>query len=230
MAAIPLQQRDDVVYPESDGQPVAETDLHLEEMIYLIEAFRSHFRNVPDVYVAGNLFFYSVQGNPRIRVAPDLLVVKGVPKGHRRVYKLWEEGQAPCFVVEVTSDSTRREDVVRKKEFYERLGVDEYFLYDPLGDYLDPRLQGFRLANGRYEKVTPATGGALESQTTGVTLRIEDGRLRLIDTANGAPLLRVEEKEEALEKAEEVAARETAARQALEEELARLRRKLGSAD
>src|SRR5436305_6900371 len=90
MAAIPLR-RDDVIYPESDGQPMAETDLHREEMVDLIAGLQRRYRPAPDVYVAGNLFFYYRQGDPRSVVAPDVFLVQGVPKGRRRVYKLRSE-------------------------------------------------------------------------------------------------------------------------------------------
>lgn len=190
MSVIPLQR--DIEYPESDGQPMAESDLHADEMIYLRLALREHFRDAPDIYVAGNLFFYFRQGDPRAVVAPDLLVVKGVSKESRRKYLLWEEGQVPCFVVEVTSNSTQHEDLKSKKDCYERLGVEEYFLFDPLGDYLKPRLQGYRLVNGRYEPAGPWTD-SLESRTTGMTLRVDGKHLRLIDTATGASYLRPEE-------------------------------------
>ena len=114
--AIPLQHEPEIEYPDSDGQPMAESDVHADEMIYLRLALREHFRAVPDVYVAGNLFFYFKQGDPRAVVAPDLFVVKGIPKGRRKKYLLWEEGRVPCFVVEVTSDSTQREDLTSKKD------------------------------------------------------------------------------------------------------------------
>jgi len=246
MAAIPLR-RDYVIYPEPDGQPMAETDLHREEMVDLIAGLQRRYRPAPDVYVAGNLFFYYRQGDPRSVVAPDVFLVQGVPKGRRRVYKLWEEGKVPALVIEVTSDSTRSEDVSDKKRTYERLGVEEYFLHDPLGDYLNPRLQGHRLSGARYKAMRPMADGSLQSLSTGLTLRVEGPKLRLIDTASGEPLPWVEELDaralEAQERAEiEAAARQVAeaarqaadaARQAAEErtrvlerELARLRREL----
>lgn len=187
MSVIPLLR--DIEYPESDGWPMAESDLHADVMIYLRLALRERFRDDSDIYVAGNLFFYFKQGDPRAVVAPDLFVVKGVPKEPRRKYLLWEEGRVPCFVVEVTSSSTQHEDLRSKKDCYERLGIEEYFLFDPLGDYLKPRLQGFRLVNGRYEP----TGPVLESRTTGVTLRADGEHLRVVDTATSAPYLRPDE-------------------------------------
>lgn len=217
MTAIPLQR--EIHYPESDGQPMAESDLHREEMTYLIKGLQEHFRPDPNVYVAGNLFFYYKRGDPRSVVAPDVFVVKGVPAGLRKIYKLWDEGESPCLVIEVTSDSTRDEDLDRKKVLYERLGVEEYFLFDPLGDYLSPRLQGYRLTGNRYQPAPAEADGSLRSRTTGVTLRIEGERARLIKTATGEPILRFEESEAARKAAQERV-------RSLEEEMARLRREL----
>jgi Uma2 family endonuclease len=121
-------------------------------------------------------------------VSPDVYVTKGIRKGLRRVYKLWEEGKAPSLVIEVTSDSTRDEDLRKKKSIYERLGVEEYLLFDPLGDYLDPRLQGYRLVNRRYQPLSLESDGSMVSRTIGLKLQPEGHRLRLIDPATGEPL------------------------------------------
>ncbi|HEX5714793.1 MAG TPA: Uma2 family endonuclease [Thermoanaerobaculia bacterium] len=209
MAAIPLQ-REEIEYPTSDGQPMAETTLHRRIMTDLIQGLERQFRDAPDVWVGGNLFFYFEQGRPQAVVAPDVLLVKGVPKWDRPIYKLWEEGRVPSLVVEVTSESTRDEDLSKKKGIYQRLGVEEYFLFDPYGDYLEPRLQGRRLESGRYVPMASQPDGSLASSTTGLILRPEGERLRLVDPVAG-PLLWMEE---------------------LEDELARLRaeRKPGAAD
>jgi Uma2 family endonuclease len=232
MAAIPLQR--DVYYPESDGKPMAETDLHRNEMFDLIKALDRRYRDEPDVYVSGNLFFYYVKGDPRAVVAPDVFLVKGVEKRERGTYKLWEEGRVPSLVIELTSDSSQDEDLSKKKPCYERLGIEEYFLHDPFRDYLDPTLQGFRLVNGRYQPIMPEPDGSLRSRTTGLLLRTEGKRLRLVDAATGEPLLWDEERDAALQQeqavrraAEERADLEASARRALEEELQRLRRELG---
>src|SRR5262245_54477245 len=131
-----------VVYPESDGKPMGETDVHIDALIYLREALKDYFRDTPQVYVAGNTLLYYEESNPAACVAPDIFVVQGVIKRDRRVYKLWEEGQAPAVVFEITSRSTRLEDLGTKRALYAMLGVPEYFLYDPLGEYLQPPLQG----------------------------------------------------------------------------------------
>ncbi len=187
MAMIPLER--DVIYPESDGRPLGESDLHRDEMWDLVYALKRYYEGSPDVYVTGNLFFYYKQGDPRSVVCPDVCVVKGVAKHRRRTYKLWEEGQSPSFVIEVTSESTRREDLEEKKSRYARLGVPEYFLHDPYGEYLRPRLQGFRLHGDLYRPIEPARDGSLLSQVTGLTLRVEGDLLRLVETATGTPLL-----------------------------------------
>jgi Uma2 family endonuclease len=236
MAAIPLEKHVPyrIEYPESDGRPVAETELHLEEMVYVWQGLRKHFEAEPDVYVGANMFLYYRQGDPRAVVAPDAFVVKGVPKlpggQARRTYLLWQEGRVPCFVLETTSSTTHREDR-DKKEIYRRLGVEEYFQFDPLGDYLKPRLQGLCLVNGRYRAVPLRPDGSLVSETLGVVFRAEGNRLRLTDAITGELLLRDEEKEAILSEAREEALAERAARlraeervRALEEELARLKR------
>jgi Uma2 family endonuclease len=240
MAALPLEK--EIYYPESDGEPMAETELHLDEMVYVCQSLKKRFKAEPDVFVGANLFLYYRKGDPTAVVAPDGFVVKGVPKRlpgnrKRRTYRLWEEGQAPCFVLETTSASTLREDKDKRK-IYEQLGVDEYFQFDPEGDYLEPRLQGLRLVDGRYREVQPEPDGSLLSQATGVLFRADGCELRLTDAVTGEPLLREEEEEEALRESEEARRTAEEARRkaveerrkaeertrALEEELARLRR------
>lgn len=97
MTAIPLER--DVDYPYSDGQPMAESDVHRDEMVDLIEALKRRYRDTPGVYVAGNLFVYYRKGDPRSVVAPDVFLVRGVPKRRRLIYKLWEEGSVPALVI-----------------------------------------------------------------------------------------------------------------------------------
>jgi Uma2 family endonuclease len=127
---------DTIDYPESDGQPMAETDFHLKLMTNLLHALDTHFADGPQVYVSGNLLLYYVKGNPAKRVAPDVFVVRGVPKGDRRIYKLWEEGVPPGVVIKVSSRQTWREDLYTKLRLYEKLGVQEYFIFDP--EYVRP--------------------------------------------------------------------------------------------
>jgi len=215
--SIPLQN--EIHYPESDGRPMGETELHAQVLEDLRFALARRYAGVPDIYVWGNLFFYYREGDPKACVCPDVFLVKGVGKrtdNRRRTYKLWEEGGlAPSLVIELTSESTRDEDV-EKKKLYERLGVEEYLLFDPLGEYLRPRLQGFRLEDGRYQPLIQRVDGSLESRTTGLILKPEGRQLRLVDRETGEPLLTAAEADEARLAAEEKL-------RALEEEVKRLR-------
>ncbi|HSK77996.1 MAG TPA: Uma2 family endonuclease, partial [Thermoanaerobaculia bacterium] len=122
-----------------------------------------------------------------------------------------------------TSRSTRDEDEGKKRELYERLGVAELVLFDPYGEYLDPRLQGYRLQQGRYRRIRLNADGSLDLRTAGVTVRPEGARLRMVDTATQEKLLWNHELEPALRAAEERAAAAEERLRVLTEELARLR-------
>ena len=201
---------DVVVYPCSDGQPMAETELHGACMVYVAQALRRLFetRGRADVYVGSNNFLYYERGNPRAVVSPDVYVVVGARAGLRDTYLLWNEPKGPDFVLEVTSASTRRDDERRKRDVYAALGVSEYFLYDPRAEYLAPALQGFRLREGVYRAlpavtVLPGRGVAVASAVLGLELRDEREApmLRLRDPETGRDLLTYQE---------EAAARRTA--------------------
>jgi Uma2 family endonuclease len=222
-------------YPESDGKPMAETDVHIDALIYLRETLKAYFAAEPRVYVAGNMLLYYEEGNPAACVAPDVFVARGVIKRERRTYKIWEEEQPPTVVFEITSRSTRLEDLGLKRALYTELGVQEYFLYDPLGEYLRPPLQGFRLADGEYEHIVGDRDVVLRSGALGLELRLENGRLRVVYPETGEPLLtpaeayaarRVAEAradQEAVQRmvAEARAAQEAVQRQAAEDRAAR---------
>lgn len=193
-------------YPESDGKPMAETDAHIHAIIDTIATLSGFFRHAPTVYVAGNMLLYYQQGNPAASVAPDVFVVHGVSKDYRRTYRLWDEGHPPSIVIEFTTHSTRREDLVTKRDLYAALGVREYFLCDLLAEYLRPALQGFRLVDGEYMRLAVDGDGALVSEELGLRLRRESSRLRLVDAATGDRLLWPDEEIEARRLAEERAA------------------------
>ncbi len=188
-----------VEYPDSDGQPMAESDFQFEPLVYAVESLKIHFQDRPDVYAAGNIFFYYEEGQPSKVVAPDVLVIIGAEKHKRHSVKLWEEPKAPDFVLEITSKSTRSTDQGSKKGTYEFLGVTEYFCYDPTGDYLDPPLLGYRLENGLYvpiaaKHVTP-TSIVISSSTLGLDLRVVDREFRFVDPKSGKELFNLAESE-----------------------------------
>ena len=210
----------EIDYPESDGEPVAETDLHLDELLALRDTLQARYRAQADVYVGANLFVYYDEGNPSARVAPDVFVVFSVPKRQRRVYKLWEEQRVPDVVFEISSRATRLADTGEKRALYARLGVSEYFLFDPEGDYLRPHLQGFALERGAYELISVDGAGRLYSAKLDLYLEAEGQQLTLTDAATGKPLLRYQQLSDALHASEAEIAR-------LQEELERLRRERG---
>jgi Uma2 family endonuclease len=212
-----------IFYPETDGKPMAETDVHIDALIYLRETLKDHFRDEPQMYVAGNMLLYYEEGNPAACVAPDVFVVQGVLKQERRTYKLWEERQPPAVVFEITSRGTRLEDLGTKRAVYAMLGVQEYFLYDPLGEYLRPPLQGYRLQEGEYQRMLPGSESSITSQVLGLELRVEGGRLRVVHPATGERLLTPAEAQAARRAAEARAAHAEAELEQVRAELARLR-------
>ena len=126
-----------IYYPESDGKPMGETDWHRRAIIRLIELLEYLFRGEL-VYVSGDLLVYYEEGNPKKFVVPDVFIVKGAQPHDRRIFKIWQERRVPNAVIEVTSRKTRQRDHTFKPDLYARLGVAEYFLYDPELDYLEP--------------------------------------------------------------------------------------------
>lgn len=203
------------IYPTSDGKPFAETDIHISLLIDLHIALDTHFQADPDVYVSGNLLIYYVEGNPARRVAPDVFVAFGVPKGQRRVYLLWEEDVMPQVVIELSSRQTWRDDLQKKWQLYAELGVQEYFIFDPEYDYLDKPLIGYRLEEGNY----------VEMEATEPRLRSDALGLELVDTGETLRLLDPQTKQ-FLPTAKEAAAAQQHLSE-LEQELARYREKFG---
>jgi len=195
----------EIDYPESDGQPIGETDFHITATLLLLQMLRDHFESNPQVYVASDLMFYYEQGNPRAVKAPDIFIVKGVGKHKRRTYKLWEERVVPCVIFEITSKQTAQADLTIKYELYERLGVSEYFLFDPLNEYLKPRLQGFTLVQGRYQALPLSSEGELISRELGLILRPQGDLLRLVDSYTGQMLATSKEYARRVELAEQKA-------------------------
>ena len=217
-----------IEYPSGDGKPMAENDAQLAAIHYGIGALRVHYRDRSDVYVSGDLLMYYEEGNPRVSVAPDLFVVFGVEDRMRMHYLVWKEGKAPDFVLEVASKSTWREDLGPKRDIYARLGVKEYWMYDPTGEYFTPMLQGLRLAGGTYVRqlalTSPDGALTLTSATLGLELRAQGGEMRFRDPVTGRILLSHSEAE-AARQAAEVRAEAAEARVAELEALLRERRR-----
>jgi len=185
--AIKTVTKSEIYYPETDGLPVAESDLHIDYLSDTRIELKWFFREQPNVYAAGNMLVYYVEGNPRLSFAPDIFVVMGIPNHNRAIYKTWEEGgHVPDVILEITSKSTQRKDEVEKVKLYQQLGVKEYFQYDPTGDYLSPRLKGRWLdEEGQYRTIhpnhLPHGGLSFASHILGLDLHLINGRLRLFD-------------------------------------------------
>lgn len=209
---------------------MAETDLHRDLMLDLIETLKAWFENDPMTYVSGNILLFYEKGNKRRHVSPDVLVVRGIPKHRRDNYLVWEEGKVPDFMIEVTSKTTRREDKEFKRTVYQKtLRVPEYFLFDPRAEYLKPPFQGYVLHRGRYVAIKPVDG-RLPSATLGLHLERVGNQLRLWDPATGQRVPTPAEArriaEEARRIAEQARRAESAARKAAEEENKRLKQQL----
>jgi Uma2 family endonuclease len=200
-SAVPAE----IVYPESDGEPMAETGTHVMAMVVLIATLRAYFRRRRDVYVIGNIFLYYREGDPGARKSPDLMVITGVEPGERRSFKIWEERAVPCFIMEVTSKGTADEDLEAKRLLYQELGVREYFLLDPLREYLERPLIGYRLIGGEYEPLAVAGDGGILSQELG---------LRLVPEGEGLGLYRFKDGQRVPAPAEAIQLLEDARKQA----------------
>ena len=202
-------------YPSSDGKPMAESDFQRKPLTYAVDCLGHYFRNRPDVYVSGNLLIYYEEGT-RARVAPDVFVVFGARNEERSSYLLWKEPKAPDFVLEITSPATWRDDQDRKRELYRRLGVAEYWQYDPTRNYLRPPLQGLELVGGEYEELPRwrlADGTlAARSEVLRLELRLAGRRLRFHDPRTEKDLPDLAETDEQRREAESRAGQEAAAR------------------
>ena len=129
---IPSAQKTKIIYPESDGKRMADNTKQFELILKFEGSIDALFRNDPHVFIAGDLLWYPVEGAPKICAAPDIMVVFGRPKGHRGSYKQWEEDNiAPQVVFEILSPGNTQIEMTKKFAFYDRYGVEEYYLYDP---------------------------------------------------------------------------------------------------
>ena len=166
-----LAIEDDTEYPESDGQPMAETELHRDLMMDSILTLKARFQDLLAVCVSGNMFMYYAIGDASRSVSPDVFVTFGIERKQRRIYRVWEEGKPPDFVLEFSSKRTVSNDLGAKKNLYaEVLGVREYFLYDAERKYLPTPLMGFRLVGTEYVPILPEPDGKVFAETLGLSL------------------------------------------------------------
>ncbi|RKU12603.1 hypothetical protein C6501_10885 [Candidatus Poribacteria bacterium] len=230
-----------IIYPESDGKPMAETERHRDALMDVLLILIEAFKDKPDVCVSGNMMMYYVEGDPHKSISPDVFVSFGIGKKQRRTYRVWEEGKPPDFVLEFSSQKTHRTDQKEKKLLYALIGVREYFLYDPERQYLPTPLMGFRLVEGEYVPIPMGPDGGVMSATLDLELRLRGKTLGFYDKVSSewletpADIAEARADEEAARadeeaaRADEEAARadqETEMRKQAEAEAARLREEL----
>ena len=173
------------LYPAEDGKPMAVSDYHRRILIRTLGVIEEHFRQMPEIYVSGDILMYYVKGDPRKSVSPDILVSFGLGKKPRRTYLVWKEGKVPDFAMEFSSKGTYRNDLGRKMELYASLGIPDYFLYDAEGLYLPSPLMGFTLVDGVYVPISPGANGGLHSPSLGLDFHVDDEGLGIYDPVAG---------------------------------------------
>jgi Uma2 family endonuclease len=227
-ALTPTTKQSQPFYPSADGEPVAETYTHLYALLTTLEVLRQYLKG-RQATVLGNQFLYYAQGFPKLRVAPDVMVIFDVEPGGRDNYKIWEEGQVPVVIFEMTSGGTQAQDTGFKKTLYEQLEVQEYWLFDPKGEWIEERLQGYRLRGESYELITDSRSEPLQ-----LRLAVEGELIGFYREDTGEKLLIPDELVEALQA--EVMARQQAEERAeqaeerakhMEDLLARYRERFG---
>lgn len=189
---------DDDFYPESDGKPMADSTKQYEWIVRIKEGLEFLFRNNPDVFVAADLLWYPTKGERHTSIGPDVMVAIGRPKGHRRSYLQWKEGDiAPQVVFEILSPSNHTDEMREKLKFYERYGVEEYYVYDPDKSHFEVHM--------RLGKQLRSVENAREWTSPSLGIRFEHGEdLRIFHPDGRAFLLPLEAMEQAdLEKAQE---------------------------
>jgi Uma2 family endonuclease len=201
----------EIIYPESDGKPMAENTVQYYWLTTIKGNVDILVADQPDVFVAGDLLWYPVEGHPEICTAPDVLVVFGRPKGDRGSYQQWREANIPPQVVfEILSPGNTATEMRFKRKFFERYGVEEYYIYNP--DVQD--LEGWQRRAGQLVEiptmdgwVSPRLGIRFEIDAEGLALYYPDGRrflsfVELAERADEAEL-RARQAEEQLSQAEE---------------------------
>jgi Uma2 family endonuclease len=150
-----IDSESNIIYPESDGKPMADNTKQFRWIVVIKENLELLFADRADVFVAGDLLWYPVEGSNTICQAPDTMVVFGRPKGDRGSYQQWkEENIAPQVVFEILSPGNRPSEMAKKFQFYDRYGVEEYYLYDP--DSID--LTGWQRVGQTWQLIENPSG------------------------------------------------------------------------
>lgn len=183
-------------YPETDGQPMAENTLQFEWIVLIKLGLEAAFFDRDDIFIAGDLFWYPVEGRVDIRLAPDVMVAIGRPKGHRRSYLQWfEDNIPPQIAIEILSPGNRQGEMLRKFKFYQQYGVQEYYIYDPQENILT----GYHRINEQLKEIPDMRNW--KSPLLGIQFEWREKTLKLYQP-DGKPFLSYLELREARQKAE----------------------------
>ena len=210
-----------ITYPETDGKPMADNTKQFRWIVTIKENLEILFADQADVFVAGDLLWYPVEGNNRLCQAPDVMVVLGRPKGDRGSYQEWREGEiAPQVVFEILSPSNSGLEMSRKLLFYQQYGVEEYYQYDP--DHHDlvgsQRVDGALLAIPDMQGwVSPCLGIRFELAADTLAIYAPNGERFL------TPVELAQQRDLACQQAEAAEQRAEAAEQRSEQLAAKLR-------
>lgn len=181
----------EVYYPSTDPNAMPETDIHFTLIATLVLVLRNFLENRPDANAFGDIMFYYKEGSPKHFVAPDVMICFGIDKTPRRVYKLWEE-TTPSVIIEIASGATWRDDLEKKFELYEFLDVSEYYVFDPMYEYLPTPFVAYRLVNKEFTEVEIKEGRVF-SQSLGLELVDTGETLRLFNPETNEFLMTLEE-------------------------------------
>jgi Uma2 family endonuclease len=172
-----------IIYPEDNGEPMSNNTEQFRLIVWIKENLELLFADDPNVFVAGDLLWYPVEGNNKLSQAPDVMVVIGVPKRYRGSYQQWNENNiAPQVAFEILSPGNRPTPMIEKFRFYERHGVEEYYLYDP--EKLE--LAGWLRVEGELEAIEQINGWV--SPRLGVRFQLSETELQLFG-ASGTPFV-----------------------------------------
>lgn len=180
---LPSSTSKGIIYPESDGQPMADNTKQFELIVLIKKNLDLLFASEPNVFVAGDLLWYTVEGDNTARRAPDVMVVFGRPKGDRGSYLQWQEDNIPPQVVfEIISPGNTVKEMIAKYKFYEQYGVEEYYLYDPDKS----ELSGWLASGDEFTEIPQMTGWV--SPRLGIRFELSDGELQIFHP-DGQPFL-----------------------------------------
>jgi Uma2 family endonuclease len=215
-------QQPDVIYPDSDGKPMSDNTKQFRWILIIQQNLAWLFADDSNVFVAGDLLWYSVEGDNKIRIGPDVMVVLARPKGDRGSYKQWEEENiAPQVVFEILSAGNRLTEMNKKQVFYDRHGVEEYYLYDPeRNDF-----SGWMRSQGRLDVIDAIENWV--SPRLGIRFDLSGEELQIY-RPDGQPLASYEDVSRSLEQAEQRAEQERLRAEQAEQRAAVLAERLRS--